>query len=178
LRPYPLPPALRRVCYFSHFDPGGSIAPHTLLLIDSITLIGFHVVFISCSPWLTPLAQRQLQHRGVTCARTPPTQPHNRTEFQFHYPPPPHPRAPNACCRYMLRRNIGRDFGSWAVGFSEFPFQPDASGCSGGGDCDVAVLLANDSVFGPFLPLAPAIFQFFSSGADLFGLTESLEVCA
>jgi hypothetical protein len=75
-----------------------------------------------------------------------------------------------------VRRNIGRDFGSWAVGFSEFPFQPDKDSCSADSDCDVVVLLANDSVFGPFFSLSPALAQFFSSGADLFGLTESLEV--
>jgi hypothetical protein len=85
-----------------------------------------------------------------------------------------------------VRANVGRDFGSWAVGFSEFPYQPDGDKCSsssssgggggGGDDCDVVVLLANDSVFGPFFSLSSALHQFFSSGSDLFGLTESLEV--
>jgi hypothetical protein len=68
IQPYPLPPSLRRACYFSHYDSSGSIAPHTLHLIDSILLLGFHMVLISCSPSLTPLAQRQLQLRGVTYA--------------------------------------------------------------------------------------------------------------
>ncbi len=78
---------------------------------------------------------------------------------------------------YVVRANIGRDFGSWAVGFSEFPYQPHAESCGGSSSaCDVVVLLANDSVFGPLSPLNPALLRFFSSGADLFGFTESLEV--
>jgi hypothetical protein len=162
-QPHPLSPDLRRVCYFSHFDASGHVAPYTLHLLDSIILAGFRVLFITCSPWLTPVAQRQLQLRGVTCVIL-------RDALEA--------RAHNFCRRFMVRRNIGRDFGSWAVGFSEFPFQPDVGSCSSSSssECDVAILLANDSVFGPLFPLAPAISQFFSSGADLFGLTESLEV--
>jgi hypothetical protein len=83
---------------------------------------------------------------------------------------------------YIVRKNFGRDFGSWAVGFSEFPYHPDSERCKGGPEsngsgngCDVVILLANDSVFGPFFPLLPALLRFFSSGADLFGFTESLE---
>lgn len=69
--PYPLPPSLRRVCYFSHYDRAGDVAPHTLHLLDAIILMGFHVVFVTCSPWLTSHAQRQLQHRSITYV--PPT---------------------------------------------------------------------------------------------------------
>ena len=148
-RAQPLSSLQRRVCYFSHYDRSGNVAAHVLHLLDAILLLNFHVVLVTCSPMLTPLAQRQLQARGVT---------------------------------YIVRRNIGRDFGSWAVAFQEYPFQPESDKCgqnsssSSSSNCDVAILLANDSVLGPFFPLFPALAQFFSSGADLFGLTESLEV--
>ncbi len=148
-RVQPLSSQQRRVCYFSHYDRSGNVAAHVLHLLDAILLLNFHVVLVTCSPMLTPLAQRQLQARDVT---------------------------------YIVRRNIGRDFGSWAVAFQEYPFQPESEKCdqnsssSSSRNCDVAILLANDSVLGPFFPLFPALAQFFSSGADLFGLTESLEV--
>jgi hypothetical protein len=66
IQPYPLPSSIRRVCYFSHYDSSGNIAPHTLHLIDSILLLGFRMVLVSCSPSLNPIAQRQLQLREVT----------------------------------------------------------------------------------------------------------------
>jgi hypothetical protein len=65
-RTFPLSPSLRRVCYFSHYDVDGNIAPHTLYLLEQIALLGFHVVFVTCSPWLTPLARRQLEARDIS----------------------------------------------------------------------------------------------------------------
>lgn len=63
------------------------------------------------------------------------------------------------------RENVGRDFGGWrdgaALAVAEFGV-PDE------------LLLANDSVLGPFLPLAPLVDAWRAGGHGMFGLTESL----
>lgn len=64
----------------------------------------------------------------------------------------------------VRRSNIGRDFGAWRDGLRlvNERFGPPQE-----------VLLANDSVLGPFLPLHPLIDAWRAGGDGLFGLTES-----
>jgi len=64
----------------------------------------------------------------------------------------------------LRRRNVGRDFGAWrdaaAVALRDQPSPAE-------------LLLVNDSVLGPFLPLDPLVAAWRAGGAGLFGLTES-----
>ena len=61
--------------------------------------------------------------------------------------------------------NVGRDFGAWrdaaAVALQRFGTPQE-------------LLLTNDSVLGPFLPLAPLVDAWRAGGEGFFGLTESL----
>lgn len=59
--------------------------------------------------------------------------------------------------------NIGYDFGSWAVGLGMLPAIASAP----------YVILANDSVIGPFRELAPLIADFESTMGDVWGLTDT-----
>ncbi|MBR0653591.1 hypothetical protein [Plastoroseomonas arctica] len=64
----------------------------------------------------------------------------------------------------IRRRNVGRDFGAWR----------DAAtlACERLGTPE-ELLLANDSVLGPFQPLEPLIDAWRGGGEGLFGMTES-----
>ena len=67
----------------------------------------------------------------------------------------------------VLRRpNLGYDFGSWTVALAEFP--------------QVAaldhVLLTNDSMVGPFAPIAPLLADFERSPTDVWSLTDSYQL--
>ncbi len=68
------------------------------------------------------------------------------------------------CLLRIHRENVGRDFGGWrdaaAVALAEFGTPEE-------------LLLANDSVLGPFRPLAPLVEAWRAGGEGLFGLTES-----
>lgn len=68
------------------------------------------------------------------------------------------------CLLRLHRENVGRDFGGWrdaaAVALAEYG-PPEE------------LLLANDSVLGPFLPLAPLVEAWRAGGEGLFGMTES-----
>ncbi len=64
--------------------------------------------------------------------------------------------------RAMPRRNAGLDFGAWQDLIE--------GGAADGAD---EVLLANDSVFGPFAPLTPILRQM--EGFDVWGMVESRE---
>jgi lipopolysaccharide biosynthesis protein len=67
----------------------------------------------------------------------------------------------------VLRRpNLGHDFGSWATAFHR---TPELLRCP-------ALLLMNDSLVGPFTPLASVVERFLSSDAQMWGLTDSLEL--
>jgi hypothetical protein len=73
--------------------------------------------------------------------------------------------ALGACCVLRIHReNVGRDFGGWrdaaAIALAEFGMPEE-------------LLLANDSVLGPFLPLAPLVEAWRAGGEGLFGMTES-----
>ena len=63
------------------------------------------------------------------------------------------------------RENVGRDFGGWRDGaaLAIEKFGPPEE-----------LLLANDSVLGPFLPLSPLVTAWRAGGEGVFGLTESL----
>ncbi|WP_372621836.1 hypothetical protein [Falsiroseomonas sp.] len=65
----------------------------------------------------------------------------------------------------VRRGNAGRDFGAWRDGLRlvEARFGRPAE-----------LLLANDSVLGPFAPLDPLVAAWRASGEGLFGMTESL----
>lgn len=64
-----------------------------------------------------------------------------------------------------VRPNLGHDFGAWK--------DLVLSGCAGNAS---RVLLANDSVFGPFVPLAPIFSRMERTGCDVWGMIESLAV--
>jgi lipopolysaccharide biosynthesis protein len=65
----------------------------------------------------------------------------------------------------IMRNNAGRDFGAWrdaaAIAMRNMPWPTE-------------ILLANDSVLGPFRPLEPLVAAWRKGGEGLFGLTESL----
>ncbi|MEP6527334.1 MAG: rhamnan synthesis F family protein [Nocardioidaceae bacterium] len=64
----------------------------------------------------------------------------------------------------VLRKpNIGYDFGSWAVGLNMLPGVREAD----------QVILANDSMIGPFTPLSPFIEQFESTAAAGWAFTDT-----
>lgn len=65
----------------------------------------------------------------------------------------------------IRRPNLGYDFGSWAVAMSYFREYL----------CADNVLVANDSLLGPFDSIAPLIEHFEHSTADVWGATESLQ---
>lgn len=62
----------------------------------------------------------------------------------------------------LCRANAGLDFGAWQHLIRQ--------GCADGAE---RVLLANDSVFGPFGPLAPLIARMEAGGYDAWGMIES-----
>jgi Rhamnan synthesis protein F len=65
----------------------------------------------------------------------------------------------------IRRSNVGRDFGAWrdaaAIALQRFGTPQE-------------LLLTNDSVLGPFLPLRPLVDALRAGGDGFFGLTESL----
>ena len=71
------------------------------------------------------------------------------------------------CAVVILRRNIGYDFGAWrdAVDYLGLP-RADTE----------EVILANDSVFGPLVPLGDVLRRLNYAKADIWGLTESWQV--
>jgi lipopolysaccharide biosynthesis protein len=67
--------------------------------------------------------------------------------------------------KVYLRENTGRDFGSWQWGLREIPALTAAD----------TLLLANDSVFGPLFDLGEVFAAMQAEGADVWGITDSLE---
>lgn len=64
----------------------------------------------------------------------------------------------------VLRKpNLGYDFGSWAIAIDRIPAI----------SCARYVVLANDSVIGPFASLQPLLRAFEGSAADVWGLTDT-----
>ncbi len=73
----------------------------------------------------------------------------------------------NFCAAVIVRRNIGHDFGAWrdAVEFLGLP-RADTE----------EIIFANDSVFGPLLPLGDVLRRLDYDKADVWGLTESWQL--
>jgi hypothetical protein len=70
-------------------------------------------------------------------------------------------------CRGIIqRKNIGLDFASWKTAFD---FIPDVWKYD-------RILLANDSVFGPFVPLRDIFRKFEESSAQVCGLTDCHQI--
>ena len=70
------------------------------------------------------------------------------------------------CALVAQRRNFGRDFGAWQDLAAEARQRwPGAT----------ELLLANDSVLGPILPLPPVLAALRAGGEGVFGLTESIQ---
>jgi lipopolysaccharide biosynthesis protein len=69
------------------------------------------------------------------------------------------------CDVVILRQNIGYDFGAWrdAIDFLGLPRVETEE-----------VIVANDSVFGPLLPLGDTLRRLNYNKADIWGLTEKL----
>lgn len=66
----------------------------------------------------------------------------------------------------LRRRNVGYDFGSWAVALDHFPRSAALD----------HVILTNDSIVGPFAPIAPILEGFEHGNTDAWSLTDSYEV--
>jgi len=68
------------------------------------------------------------------------------------------------CAAVIIRRNVGYDFGAWRDALFELGLpRPNTE----------EVILANDSVFGPLLPLGDVLRRLDYTKADVWGLTES-----
>ena len=63
----------------------------------------------------------------------------------------------------IRKPNVGYDFGSWSIALRMLPWIPEAK----------RVILANDSMAGPFAPLRPLLDQFDETAADVWGLTDT-----
>jgi hypothetical protein len=71
------------------------------------------------------------------------------------------------CAAVLVRRNIGYDFGAWADALHQLGL-PRAD--------TQEIIFANDSVFGPLLPLGDLLRRLNYAKADIWGLTESWQV--
>ena len=66
----------------------------------------------------------------------------------------------------VRRRNLGHDFGSWAAALEAFPTVRSAD----------HVLLTNDSMIGPLVPLSPILGKATSTEANVVALTDSFQI--
>jgi hypothetical protein len=68
------------------------------------------------------------------------------------------------CAGILIRRNVGYDFGGWrdAIDTLDLPRHDTEE-----------IIIANDSVCGPFLPLEPMLLRLDYTAADVWGLTDS-----
>ncbi len=74
------------------------------------------------------------------------------------------PDQPQSACVFR-RPNSGYDFGTWAATLSELPQIRSAR----------EVILANDSMVGPFTPLSPLLDRMLRTPADVWSLTDSVQ---
>ena len=72
--------------------------------------------------------------------------------------------ARSICRAVLIRRNVGYDFGAWADALTRLGL-PRA-------DTEL-IVMANDSVYGPFRPLDDVLAAMDFSAGDVWGLTES-----
>jgi len=75
------------------------------------------------------------------------------------------PEAPPSSTIVVRKPNIGYDFGSWAVALDMFPSITKRR----------HVILANDSMVGPFAPLDEMSASFEASTSDVWGATSTLQ---
>lgn len=66
------------------------------------------------------------------------------------------------------RSNVGYDFGSWASFLAQFPATREAS----------RVILANDSLLGPFASIRPVLDAFDACPTDIWGITGTTQDAA
>jgi len=69
------------------------------------------------------------------------------------------------CIKIINRENSGYDFYGWKIGLREYPHYP----------MHRALLLANDSVFGPLFSFKDIIARLENENADIVGMTDSLQ---
>ena len=81
-------------------------------------------------------------------------------------PAPDLDRLKGLCIRVVLRKNLSLDFGSWKIGLG---VGPELSRYD-------QLILANDSVYGPFFPLAPIFEKMNGQGCDFWGITSTTEI--
>jgi hypothetical protein len=74
------------------------------------------------------------------------------------------PLLQELCVGILVRKNIGYDFGAWRDAVDELAL-PRAN--------TQEVILANDSVFGPLMPLGDILRRLDYTRTDIWGLTES-----
>ncbi len=71
----------------------------------------------------------------------------------------------NQCIKIINRENKGYDFYGWKIGLREYPHYRKHK----------ALLLANDSVLGPFFSIKDIIMRLENEAADIIGMTDSLQ---
>jgi O-antigen biosynthesis protein len=71
------------------------------------------------------------------------------------------------CTGVLIRQNSGYDFGAWASAIRMLPELKDAK----------ALVIVNDSVYGPLGGFDEMVARIRASAADVVGLTESFEAC-
>ncbi len=81
--------------------------------------------------------------------------------------PEPMAALQDICTSIIIRRNIGYDFGAWRDALDHLGL-PRAD--------TQEIIFANDSVFGPLLPLGDTLRRLDYNKADIWGLTESWQV--
>jgi len=71
------------------------------------------------------------------------------------------------CAAVIVRRNVGYDFGAWrdALDYLKLPLAETEE-----------IIFANDSVFGPLVPLGDTLRRLNYKKADVWGLTESWQL--
>jgi hypothetical protein len=75
-----------------------------------------------------------------------------------------HGRLKSCCSAVLVRRNVGYDFGAWREGLERLALPRSNT---------VMLLLANDSVYGPLVPLHNLFRRIDFATADMWGATES-----
>lgn len=79
-------------------------------------------------------------------------------------PPATVERLLPSCALVLRRANVGYDFGAYKDGIAEVPAPERLE----------SLIVANDSVYGPFHPLGPIVAR-MDDGADVWGITDSWE---
>lgn len=75
-------------------------------------------------------------------------------------------RLRETCRQVIVRENTGYDFGSWKTGLARGP-SPEGY---------EALIITNDSVFGPVCDLAPTVERMLREPCDFWGCTDSFEL--